>query len=625
MKDCLKSIAYLLGIHAAGLGLLGFLRLALYLAGRHFLCDTSAATLGAFVRGLWFDNVIGCYLLLVPLVVVTVAQMAGRWRQGALRLGRWWLVAGWLAALALSAADIPYFLYFFKHLNASIWNWAEYGTTTLGMLLGEPSYYPPLMGFLALAALLVWGTGRTLPQVDTLPRRFRPQALLVGLPLVGLCLFGIRGRMGYNPIKVSAAYYCSDAFLNQLGVNPAFNLLTSTLDTFRPENRRLSLMDDHEALALVQRTLQRTPTEEQPLRFELAPQTDSPAHGCNVVLLFMESMSSQLLGRGHTPFLDSLLAQGTYHTNCYSAGNHTNHGLYATLYSYPAIMFRNLMKGTDIPRYSGLPTALREAGYRTLFFMTHESQYDNMNAFFRTNGYDEIHSQENYPKEKVVNSFGVQDDFLYDYALGRLRTVERPFLATLLSISNHPPYVIPPYFLPRSPKPEEQIVEYADWALRQFFEAASREPWYGNTLFVLVGDHGKLLDEAENEMPQSLNHVPLLFYRPGQAPRREEGWALQMDVQPTVLSLLGIGAVQNHFGIDLNRQTRPCAVYTADNVVGARSADALYICNPRTGQEMRYRQGRAVAEEDSLFHSLKQHLFSTLQAAEYVVGQGKTQ
>ena len=63
------------------------------------------------------------------------------------------------------------------------------------------------------------------------------------------------------------------------------------------------------------------------------------------------------------------------------------------------------MKGSVIPTYSGLPTILKEQGYRTMFFMTHESQYDNMNAFFRTNGFDEIFSQENYPSEKVVNGF----------------------------------------------------------------------------------------------------------------------------------------------------------------------------------------------------------------------------
>lgn len=64
---------------------------------------------------------------------------------------------------------------------------------------------------------------------------------------------------------------------------------------------------------------------------------------------------------------------------------------------------------------------MKENGYDTMVFMTHESQYDNMNAFFRTNGYDEIYSQENYPKEKVVNHFGVADDFLFSYALPVLR------------------------------------------------------------------------------------------------------------------------------------------------------------------------------------------------------------
>ena len=94
--------------------------------------------------------------------------------------------------------------------------------------------------------------------------------------------------------------------------------------------------------------------------------------------------------------------------------------------------------------------------------MTHESQYDNMNGFFRTNGYDEIYAQEDYPSDKVVNSFGVQDDFLFEYALPVLtRTYEEgvPFFATLMTVSNHPPYVIPSSFLPRSTDTEKQIVE----------------------------------------------------------------------------------------------------------------------------------------------------------------------
>ncbi len=451
MRNYLSAIGYLLGIHALGLIALSILRLALFVAGHHFLSIEGQA-FGAFLRGLWFDNVIACYILIVPLVVVTLCHTIGRMRFASLRFSRWWMVILWSIAIGISCSNIPYFLYFFKNINSSIWNWAEYGTTTLGLMFGEPSYYPPLFAFLALVALLIGLSGRmlkplasNLKQSDKSPWNFCWVTLVVGVPLIALCLFGIRGRRGYNPIKVSAAYYCEDAFLNQLGINPAFNLLTSTLDEFRPENRKLHLMNDAEALANVQSWLNRKGNEQQPLRYEFTPSADCPAKGYNVVVILMESMSSDLLGQGQTPFLDSLMTQSSVYTHCYSAGNHTNHGLYATLYSYPAIMFRNLMKGTNIPLYSGLPTVLHENGYRNLFFMTHEAQYDNMNAFFRTNGYDEIYSQENYPKEKVANSFGVQDDYLYEFAIKRLKKVKSPFFATLLSISNHPPVVIPSY------------------------------------------------------------------------------------------------------------------------------------------------------------------------------------
>ena len=244
----------------------------------------------------------------------------------------------------------------------------------------------------------------------------------------------------------------------------------------------------------------------------------------------MESFGSN---KSLTPFLDSLYHQSLSFSHFYSSGIHTNHGMYSTLYSFPAIMKRNAMKGSVIPVYSGLPTILKDNGYQNLFFMTHESQYDNMNAFFRTNGFDEIYAQENYPAEKVVNSFGVQDDFLYQYALPILNkkaTSGRPFFTVLLSISNHPPYIIPDYFKPHSDKPEDQIVEYADWSIKQFITEAEKQPWFDNTIFVLLGDHGKLVDSPESEIPQSYNHIPLMIYGKGIQPEIRAQFGGQIDV-----------------------------------------------------------------------------------------------
>lgn len=639
MKRYLSQLAALLGVHLLGLLVLALLRFALFVAGHSMLNADSAGKFGlqslAFLHGVWFDNVIACYILIAPLVLVTLFAAVGVRSRLPLIFSLRWMQVFWGLAFAISAANIPYFLYFFKNINSSIWNWAEYGTTTLGMLFGEPAYYPPMLAFAVLLAVFVWLSNRWVKRMGQAEPaktiRDRVLVIVLGACCIGLCLFGIRGRRGYNPIKISAAYYCQDPFLNQLGVNPAFNLLTSTLDDFRPENAQLKLMDNEAALQNVQSFLQRKGSQEAPLQYSFQP-TDSVFGKRNVVLVFMESMSAEFMqayGQKErlTPFLDSLFHQSLSYTNFYSAGIHTNHGLYATLYSYPALMYRNLMKGSHIPIYSGLPTVLQEAGYRNLFFMTHESQYDNMNAFLRTNGYDEIYSQENYPKEKVVNSFGVQDDFLYDYALDVLDKkagAAQPFFATLLSISNHPPYVIPEKFKPQTRKEETQIVEYADWALRRFFDEARKKPWFGNTIFVLLGDHGKLVGEAESVNPKSYNHVPFMIYVPGGVPEIRDDWALQMDVQPTLLGMLGIRTQQHNFGVDLRAVKRPYAFYTADNVICIRDSRRFYVYEPSTKQEHFYLDGKPTECTDAEVADMRDYLFSMIQGAQYLLQQGKT-
>lgn len=671
----LQHLGYLLMIHLSALILFCVFRWVLLCAVPYeFGADvTTGMKLTAFVKGLWFDNVICCYVAALPLLVLWVASMLGLSTRRLLRVCTWWLGVMYSICFIIAGANIPYFQYFFQNLNSGIFQWFEFMGTTLGMLFGESSYWL-VIGAIIIVLILWWlwlllverlwwyYISRGYNRADKTGVRvfFRPadfgKTLLVGAVVGGLCFLGIRGRTGYNPIKVSQAYFCQDPFLNQLGVNPVFNLLTSYLDDQRKENRRLSLMDDDEAICEVQQLLGRSGTAESPIAQEvyqsfineegeltapfdftlLMPRTtfdDKP----NIVIILMESMSASLMNsldrrsvagvgaESITPFLDSLYTESWSFTNMYSAGNHTNHGMYATLYSWPAIMFRNLMKGTVIPHYDGLPTELHKLGYRNYFFMTHESQYDNMNAFFRTNGFDEIFAQENYPADKVVNSFGVQDDFLYSFAIPRLTqqaATDQPFMSVLLSISNHPPYVIPSYFKPRSKQPDEQIVEYADWSIRQFFEAARHEPWYDHTIFVLLGDHGKLMERPESELPQSYNHIPLMIYGHGIRPQQDDQWALQEDVAPTLLGMLRHEYVQNDYGMDLQRQHRDCVFYTGDKFVAARDSSHLYLYNPNEQLEVCYRvtgSNKVEAttfDKDDRFSYLKRYVFSMIQSAE---------
>ena len=588
----------------------------------------------AFVKGVWFDNVTACYVMALPLLTLWIASLfaySSKWLS--------WFCTIWFGVLytivfSLSAANIPYFCYFFQPINTSIFQWFGYAGTTAGMVVGESSYWAPIAyGLIAIAGFWWFLIRWRIKKYAKLKRQGLGTVLVVlisGAIMAGLCFLGIRGRLGYNPIKVSQAYYCNDAFLNQLGINPAFNLLTSYIDDQRPENRRLALMDDKEAIEAVRKLLERKGVEGiSPIAQKVEGDAEAQLRGRNVVIVLMESMSSNLMGKGQTPFLDSLSRQSLYFENMYSAGNHTNHGMYATLYSWPAIMFRNLMKGTVIPHYSGLPTVLHDQGYRNYFFMTHESQYDNMNGFFRTNGFDEIYAQENYPLEKIVNSFGVQDDFLYSYAVEKLNKEKKPFFAVLLSVSNHPPFVIPDYFKPKSSEKDLQIVEYADWSIRKLFDEAKKERWFDNTIFVLLGDHGKLMDNPECELPESYNHIPLIIYGKGIKPQTYQDFALQEDVAPTLLGMMGIGYIQNDFGIDLMKKRRGCVFYTGDNLIAARDRERLYLYSPTEKREYLYkvtgrnRVGKAAAK-DAEFERLKHYVFSMLQAAEVLVGEKKT-
>lgn len=659
MKRYSKALGYLLSVHVLALVVMTLFRLVEFVALHGMIVDAGADRWVAFVKGVWFDNVIACYVSVLPVAVLLIAMSFGWCHRRLLKgIGVWYAV--WFAvAFMPSAANTPYFQYFFKNINSSIFGWFGYVTTTSGMLLQESSYWLYIGLYFVLTGAFVYALVRLRryfgkficePKkasdgkwVGNLRLVSVAGRLVLSLFLVGACVFGIRGRLGYNPIKVSQAYYCGDSFLNQLGINPAFNLLTSALDDMRKENKELHLMPYAEAIANTRQWLGITGkvdslnilrreviNDSLPIGKDIEGQVVGKGSRPNVVIILMESMSANLLGtfgnkQPLTPTLDSLYRHSLAFTRFYSAGIHTNHGMTATLYSFPALMFRNLMKGTVTPRRQGIATVLKKYGYENMFFMTHEAQYDNMKAFFQTNGYDDIYSQENYPKSEVVNSFGVSDHFELSYALNTINQKARdgkPFMATILTISNHPPYIIPKFFKSKTREKETQIVEYADWAIGDFLKKASQEPWYRNTIFVIQADHGKLIGKSEGELPQSYNHIPLIIFGPGVPQMQYAGLGMQVDVMPTLFHLMRLDYEYEGFGVDLLKQQRPMVFYSADNQIVARDSKRCYLYSPSMNRSFCYdvlpngelKENR----QETKFKDLRNYVFSNIQAAEYV-------
>ena len=156
---------------------------------------------------------------------------------------------------------------------------------------------------------------------------------------------------------------------------------------------------------------------------------------------------------------------------------------------------------------------------------------------------------------------------------------------------------------------------------------AEKQPWFNNTIFVLLGDHGKLVGSPESEIPQSYNHIPLMIYGKGIQPEIRTQFGGQIDVAPTLLGLLNISYIQNNFGINLLKEQRPCMFYTADNLIAARDTSHLYIYSPENQQEFRYEQTENelhLAENNQAFELLKKYCFSMLQSTECLVKEHKT-
>lgn len=637
MSRFFRSFTFLLKLHVVGLVFLSVMRLAQYIAVRGLVGDTSHAVWPAFCKGLRFDNVIVSYVTALPAVVLLSAAAWGFVPRGLRKSLQIWYTLLYTVLLAISAANIPYFLYFSKTINSSIFDWFGYAGTTAGMVFGEASFGFYILLFLLVASCCGYVLFRLRRAADAhlsvsemgVSLRVRALCFLCCFPVWGVVAFGIRGRMGYNPIKVSEAYYCNNKVLNQLGINPAFNLLTSVLDDGRRENKELRLMPYGTAIALARAEYGLTgelSDSSQVLLRDVHNDGGVLLRKPNVVFVLMESMSAELLEKGLTPTLDSLRGAGLYFSSFYSAGIHTNHGITSSLYSFPALMFRNLMKGTVTPVRHGLPTVLKGAGYHNLFFMTHEAQYDNMNAFFRTNGYDEVFAEEDYPRSERVNAFGVPDRYLFKRSLEELRRVaasSSPFFATLLTISNHPPYVLPKGEDFSGKDAEERIVSYADRCLGEFLQAAKHEAWYANTVFVLLGDHGKLVGSADAELPESFNHVPFYIFGAGIPSREVRSLGMQVDVMPTLLGLLGVDYRFGGFGKDLLREPRNRVFYSADNQIVGRSERGIYVYNAQLAKGFSYEipavggKPRLLPAPTPHTDSLRVYAFSMMQAAQW--------
>ena len=166
----------------------------------------------------------------------------------------------------------------------------------------------------------------------------------------------------------------------------------------------------------------------------------------------------------------------------------------------------------------------------------------------------------------------------------------KPFFATLLTASNHGPYIFPDDISLRAKSKDikDKMIEYSDWAIGEFMGKAEQEPWFNHTVFVFVADHGAYKGNTNYELPLSYHHSPLIIYSPKQLiPREVDNIGLQIDIPELVSAYLGIENNKT-LGIDFETHPRRYAYFSADDKLGIIDHEYFYIWN-KNGKEYLYK------------------------------------
>lgn len=611
----------------------------------------SSDIFNAFSLGFFIDNVAVSFISVPPLIGAAILSFSKKSKYNfVLYIYNIYYIIIYFFILGFSIADISYFNYFFKHIDISILDWFKNDTDGIKMLYTESSYYKYYLLFIIIAllfslCLIYFSKQWKNYEIRAKSKNSKKQSfkcITICIILGVICYMGIfRKHHMMQPILQWTAYLNPNSFVNELTVSPIYNFIIS-INTPKHKDKKINTIDQNTAFNIIKQDFiyQDFIEDISPICREV--KTDQPEIKANLIIVLMESMSSYYMNETPqlTPYLNDLKKRSYYFNNFYSTGTHTNIGVFSTLYGIPAFFDRVItddraITGSDrMPLCEGLPFNLNKKNYTSSFFISHKKSFNNMDMFLLNNGYllKNIYSEENYPPSKYVNNWGVDDNYLFQYAVNKLtEKQESPFFATILTITNHPKYVVPADFKHISNEPSEQAVYYADYSIQKFMESAAKEKWFDNTIFVFLGDHGKLEGKQEFEMPLSLNHIPLIIYSPlfKDIPKTIENFGTQIDVFPTIMGLLNIEYENNSLGIDLFKEKRPYAVFTTDEKLGCINDHYLYCYNTLSKQEVMYNYKKngitnLATTEKNAFDSIKNYAAATVQVTNYLLKNGLT-
>ena len=370
---------------------------------------------------------------------------------------------------------------------------------------------------------------------------------------------GIRGGLAHNirPITMSNAYqYVKTPAQAAAILNTPFCVIR-TLDN---EDMKVPAYFDQDQLESIY-----TPV--------ITPDSTATFRPLNVVVLILESFGSEYIGAMNpgtagihdcTPFMDTLISRSLTFETSLANGRKSIDAMPSVLSGIPMLKDHLFLTPTIMSKeISGLAKELDTKGYYSAFFHGADNGSMGFQSFSRVIGYKDYFGMEDFLKKPEYGGNGVFDGYwaIWDeeflqYMCDMIGTFSEPFLASAFTASSHHPYNVPERYQSAYPiegnLPIYRGIRYSDNALKLFFEKASKQPWFNNTLFVLTADHTNLSEHPDYQSDYGKFRVPIIFYCPSDSLfGKRDAIAQQSDIYPSILGYLGYDRPVISFGQDL--------------------------------------------------------------------------
>jgi phosphoglycerol transferase MdoB-like AlkP superfamily enzyme len=287
----------------------------------------------------------------------------------------------------------------------------------------------------------------------------------------------------------------------------------------------------------------------------------------NVVVLILESFTKEVVGslnrdlegghyKGYTPFLDSLIQKSYTWKYSFANGVKSIDAIPSVIAGIPSLVQPFVLSRYSLNAMEGLAATLKKKGYDAGFFHGAPNGSMGFNAITNMLSVQRYFGENEYGhKEDFDGYWGIPDELFLNYCAKNFGQLKEPFFASVFTLSSHHPYILPKKYenvFKGGPKPLYKCIEYSDYALKQFFKEASRQPWYKNTLFVLTADHSlPSNDHQEYITSTGLFSIPIIFHQPGSNLTGIDSTLMQqIDIFPTVMGYLKYDAPYFAFGSD---------------------------------------------------------------------------